>query len=95
LRTDDASWGWIAAFQDETDALKAGSLGSVTAPVLILHPQAGPSADETALCRRLPHCTFTAIAGAKSSLHLESDQALQSWIAAASDLVRATSAQDR
>jgi lysophospholipase len=95
LRIGGASWGWISALQDQTDALKAGSLLNITAPVLILHPQTGPSADEIALCRRLSHCTLTAIGGAKGSLHLESDQALASWIAAASDLVRQTSAQDR
>jgi lysophospholipase len=79
LRMAGRSWGWIAAFQDETDAVKAGALGGVRGPVLILQPGARPSAEAAALCKRLPRCNLTLISGGRGALHLESDAALASW----------------
>lgn len=60
LRMGGPSWGWIAAFQQETRAVKAGSLAAIATPVLILQAGPRPSPDEAALCRRLPACTLQA-----------------------------------
>ena len=90
LRMAGPSYGWIAAFQDETDALKAGGLGAVHAPVLILHPGAQPSADAAALCRRLARCTLKAVPAGRASLNLESDAAFQQWSEAVDAFVQTT-----
>ena len=82
LRIGGPSFGYIAAFGQEAAALKGGALARVAAPVLILHAGARPTADELALCRRLPHCQLQAIAAAHGSLHLESDEALAAWTSA-------------
>ncbi len=82
LRIGGPSWGHIAAFQGMVDALNAGSLASVKAPVLILHPGAAAPRDAAALCRRLARCALTPVRAGRGSLHLESDEALEAWTTA-------------
>lgn len=77
LRMGGASWGWIAAFQDQTAALTPRRLKQVSTPVVML--TAPRSARAAATCRALPRCSLRTLPGARGSLHLEDDGVYRAW----------------
>jgi lysophospholipase len=59
LRIGGPSFGYIAAFDAQTAAIKGQNLGAIRTPVLILPAGPAPSADERALCARLARCSLS------------------------------------
>lgn len=82
LRLAGPSLGWTKGYVAASRALESAA-PQVRTPVLMLNPDAGTAA----LCASLPACSSLSFPGARSSLHLETDQWRDPWLAAVESFV--------
>lgn len=78
LRVSGVSLGWRAAFA-EASGLARRDARKVRAPVLLLTPSDGQKAARDA-CFAMTACRHRKLAGARPSLHLESDPFRERWL---------------